>query len=108
MERFKTKTVVITGAGSGFGRGLAIDFARLGWKVAVSDIDINRARETIRLMSENGQGMAVECDVTKPEEVQALADDVIEKWSTVDIIINNAGVPVLGFMENDYPGRLAL
>jgi short-subunit dehydrogenase len=43
--------------------------------------------------------MAIKCDVTKPEEVQGLADAVISKWGTVDIIINNAGVPVLGFME---------
>ena len=41
----------------------------------------------------------VKCDVTRPEEVQGLADAVISKWGTVDIIINNAGVPVVGFME---------
>ena len=50
MDRFKTKTVVITGAGSGFGRGLAMDFTKLGWKVAVSDINMDRAEETVRLM----------------------------------------------------------
>ncbi len=99
MDRFKTKTVVITGAGSGFGRGLALDFAKLGWKVAVSDINMARAEETVRLMNGNGQGLVVKCDVTRPEEVQGLADAVISKWGTVDIIINNAGVPVVGFME---------
>jgi NAD(P)-dependent dehydrogenase (short-subunit alcohol dehydrogenase family) len=100
MDRFKTKTVVITGAGSGFGRGLALDFAKLGWKVAVSDINMERAEESVRLVNgAGGQGIAIRCDVTKPEEVQGLADAVISKWGTVDIIINNAGVPVLGFME---------
>ncbi|PKN36823.1 MAG: short chain dehydrogenase [Deltaproteobacteria bacterium HGW-Deltaproteobacteria-2] len=100
MERFKTKTVAITGAGSGFGRGLALDFAKLGWKVAVSDINMDRAEESVRLVNEaGGQGITIKCDVTKPEEVQSLADTVISKWGTVDIIINNAGVPVLGFME---------
>ncbi len=100
MDRFKTKIVVITGAGSGFGRGLALDFAKLGWKVAVSDINMERAEESVRLFNgTGGQGMAIKCDVTKPEEVQGLADAVISKWGTVDIIINNAGVPVLGFME---------
>lgn len=100
MDRFKTKTVVITGAGSGFGRGLALDFAKLGWKVAVSDINMERAEESVRLVNgAGGQGIAIRCDVTKPEEVQGLADEVISKWGTVDIIINNAGVPVLGFME---------
>lgn len=100
MERFKTKTVVITGAGSGFGRGLAIDFAKMGWRVAVSDINMDRAEESVRIVNgAGGQGMAIRCDVTKPEEVQGLADAVISKWGTVDIIINNAGVPVIGFME---------
>ncbi len=99
MERFKTKTVAITGAGSGFGRGLALEFARLGWRVAVSDINLKRAEETRQLMPGNSQALLVRCDVTKPEEVQALADAVLSRWGSVDIIINNAGVPVLGVME---------
>lgn len=100
MDRFKSKTAVITGAGSGFGRGLSLCFAKLGWKVGVSDINIERAEETVRLVNEaGGKGMAIKCDVTKPEEVQGLADSVLSKWGTVDVIINNAGVPVVGFME---------
>jgi NAD(P)-dependent dehydrogenase (short-subunit alcohol dehydrogenase family) len=99
MDRFKTETVVITGAGSGFGRGLALDFAKLGWKVAVSDINLKRAEETVRFMNGNGKGLAIKCDVTSPEEVQALAETVISTWGCADIIINNAGVPVIGFME---------
>ena len=79
---------------------LPLDFAKLGWKVAVSDINMERAEESVRLVNgAGGQGLAIRCDVTKPEEVQGLADAVISKWGTVDIIINNAGVPVLGFME---------
>jgi NAD(P)-dependent dehydrogenase (short-subunit alcohol dehydrogenase family) len=99
MDRFKTKTVVITGAGSGLGRGLALNFSKLGWRVAVSDINLKTAGETVQLMNGKGNGLAVKCDVTKPEEVQALADTVISTWGTIDIIINNAGVPVLGFMD---------
>jgi NAD(P)-dependent dehydrogenase (short-subunit alcohol dehydrogenase family) len=99
MNRFKKKTVVITGAGSGLGRGLALDFSKLGWRVVVSDINIERAEETVQLMNENGQGLVVKCDVTKPEEVEALADTVLAAWGSADIIINNAGVPVVGFME---------
>ncbi len=100
MDRFKTKTVVVTGAGSGFGRGLSLCFSSLGWKVAVSDINIERAEESMQLVNEaGGQGMAIPCDVTKPEEVQKLADAVLSQWGTVDVIVNNAGVPVVGFME---------
>jgi len=100
-NRFETKTVVITGAGSGLGRGLALDFAKMGWRVAVSDINPVSANETTHLVDNaGGRGMAVKCDVTKPEEVQALADTVLSEWCSVDILINNAGVPVTGFMED--------
>lgn len=100
MDRFKTKTVVITGAGSGLGRGLALEFAALGWRVAASDINVQMAEETVSLVQEaGGDGLAVKCDVTKPEEVQTLADTVVSEWGSVDIIINNAGVPVTGLME---------
>jgi NAD(P)-dependent dehydrogenase (short-subunit alcohol dehydrogenase family) len=100
MERFKNKIVVITGAGSGIGRGLAIDFAKLGWRVAVSDINMERAEESARLVDgAGGKGLAIRCDVTKPEQVQALADAVISRWGSADIIINNAGIPVSGYME---------
>src|SRR5208283_5227393 len=99
MNRFKTKTVVITGAGSGFGRGLALYFAKRGWKVAISDINKPRAEETVKLMNGNGHSFVFKCDVTRHEEVQELADAVVSKWGTVDILINNAGTPVVGFME---------
>ena len=100
MNRFKTKTVVITGAGSGFGRGLALDFARLGWKVAASDIDMTRAEETVRLVNNaGGQGLAIKCDVTNHQDVQNMSVTVLKVWGGVDIIINNAGVPVVGIME---------
>lgn len=100
MQRFKTKTVVITGAGSGLGRGLAIEFAKLGWNVAVCDINGDRADESVRFVDNaGGHGLPVRCDVTRWEEMQRLADAVIAKWGAADIIINNAGVPVVGFME---------
>jgi NAD(P)-dependent dehydrogenase (short-subunit alcohol dehydrogenase family) len=99
MNRFKTKTVVITGGGSGLGRRLALDFSKLGWRIALCDIDLERCEETARLMPERNQSIAVKCDVTKPQEIQSLADTILAKWGSVDIIINNAGVPVVGFME---------
>lgn len=100
MNRFKTKTVVITGAGSGLGRGLSLAFANLGWKVVASDINKLRAEETVRLVnSASGLGMALSCYVTKSTEVEGLADAVISRWNSVDIIINNAGAPIAGFME---------
>ena len=100
MNRFKTKNVVITGAGSGLGRGLALNFAKMGWRVAVSDINMQRAEESLNLVRRaGGSGITVGCDVTKSEAVECLADEVIARMGSVDILINNAGVPVAGLME---------
>ncbi len=100
MDRFKTKIAVITGAGSGLGRGLALEFAGLGWKVAVCDIEGGRAEESERLVNQaGGEGFAVRCDVTKYEEVKGLADAVVARWGGADIIVNNAGIPVVGYFE---------
>lgn len=77
MKRFKTKTVVITGAGGGFGRGLAFDFSRMGWRVAVADIDLERAEQTVQLMDGSCRGRAIRCDVTRPDDMQPLANMVI-------------------------------
>lgn len=100
MERFTTRTVVITGAGSGLGKCLALEFAKLGWNVAVCDIIEERVRETTRLVDATG-GCSLACpyDVTRPEDVESLAEDVIKTWGSVDILINNAGIPVAGYME---------
>jgi len=65
MKRFPEKRVVITGAGSGFGRALALVFAEKGWRVGVSDINEERADETVRLVNAaGGSGEKRACDVT--------------------------------------------
>lgn len=100
MKRFRNKRVVITGAGSGLGRTLALDFAKMGWKILVSDINAERMEETAKLVSRaGGQPITARCDVSKWSEVSALAAVADKTWGGVDIVINNAGVPVLGHIE---------
>ncbi len=100
MKKFPEKRIVITGGGSGLGRTLALDFAKKGWKVAVSDINRERADETARdVDSAGGTGLAVHGDVARLEDIEALARAVTEQWGGADIIVNNAGVPVAGFVD---------
>lgn len=101
MKKFPNKRVVITGAGSGLGRALSLEFAKLGWKILVADINMDRANETLKLVEKaGGKGLAVSCDVAKWEQVKNLADVAVFNWGGADIIVNNAGVPAVGVMED--------
>ena len=98
------KNAVITGAASGFGRALALTLARRGgWKVLVADINRTGMEETLSMVRQaGGDGEIYECDVTKPEKVQQMADYVFADWKKIDLLINNAGVVSCGFV-GDVP-----
>ena len=92
------RNAVITGAASGFGRALALALARRGWKILLADINRTGAQETLELVRQTGgEGEVFECDVSKPEDVQCMADYCFSTWKHVDLLINNAGVVSAGF-----------
>lgn len=100
MKKFPNKRVVITGAGSGLGRTLAIDFSKRGWRVGVSDILMKRAEETVDMVNAvGGRGMAFQCDVAQWDQVSSMAQAVVSAWEGVDIVVNNAGIVSVGVME---------
>ena len=93
------KTVVVTGAGSGVGRAMAMAWAREGFKVGVSDIDMEGAGETLEMvMRAGGSGETFRCDVQDPGEVQAMAAHFFDSWGKVGILVNNAGVADVGIV----------
>jgi NAD(P)-dependent dehydrogenase (short-subunit alcohol dehydrogenase family) len=97
------RTAVITGAGSGLGRAMALTLAREGFKVGAADIDLEGARETVEMVRRAGsEGEAIRCDVRSLEEVQAMADHFFDAWGEVGIIANNAGVADVGYV-GDIP-----
>jgi len=100
LSSFPEKRVFITGAGSGFGRALALEFAKMGWNVAVAEINPERASETASMVRESGgQPLEIICDVTKPEQLEQAADTVKKEWGGLDILVNNAGVAAAGLVE---------
>lgn len=97
MKDLKNKVAVITGAASGIGRGLAIELAREGCVLALSDINQEGLEEIKGLVKEFGGRVSTYLvDVAKKEEVYNFAESVNKEFGQVDIVINNAGVIQIG------------
>jgi len=96
------KVAVVTGAGSGIGRALAQRLAAEGMRVALADVDTAGLGDTGRLLVEAGVDpgdvLAQPTDVRLEADVDALADRVFKEWGQVDLLCNNAGVFVGGFL----------
>ena len=98
------KAALVTGGGSGIGRATCLAFAREGARVAVVDVDLSGAEETVRLMDGvGGRGVAFRVDVTKAGEVEALVDKVVEEFGRLDCAFNNAGVGGETEITHEYP-----
>jgi NAD(P)-dependent dehydrogenase (short-subunit alcohol dehydrogenase family) len=89
---------VITGAGSGIGAGLARRAGALGMTVVVADVNEDSARATVdQIVAAGGKAEAVRVDVSKPEELDRLADHVFATHHEVRLLINNAGIETVGY-----------
>lgn len=85
--------VLITGGASGLGRSLALRFAKEGAEICIADINLDGAAETISLVEKvGGSGFTYALDVRKEAEWNQLHDHIIERWGSLDVVVNNAGV----------------
>ena len=88
---------VVTGAGDGFGRAGALELGLRGGRVLVTDVDETRAKETAELLGKRGtEAHAMRVDVTDPAQVLAMAERADELWGGTDVLVNNAGIAVVG------------
>jgi NADP-dependent 3-hydroxy acid dehydrogenase YdfG len=93
-------SIAITGAGSGFGAALARLYASRGWNVAVTDIDEQRAHETLQeVETQSGNSFSMQLDITRAKHWQQLQDTVLERWGGLEVLVNNAGVAAAGNIE---------
>ena len=107
---FKGKVALVTGAGSqiGFGRAIALTFARCGSDLVVCDIDLDGAKQTASEAETSGcRALAVKTDVSRSAEVNEMVKTVLEQFGKIDILVNVAGVsqtfkPFVESTEEDW------
>lgn len=106
MSELKNKTAIVTGAGQGIGREIALSLAKNGANVVLIDIS-DKIFDVLKEIENLGvQGLAVKCDVSKAEDVEKAVKEAITKFGRIDILVNNAGIypfkPILQMTEEDW------
>lgn len=114
---FQNKTVIVTGSTQGIGREIALKFGAEGANVVVNGIDIPLQKELAEsacaeIRENGGKAEYMLCDVSKPEETDALIKFALEKFEKIDVIVNNAGITrdnlIMRMSESDWDSVLAV
>ena len=94
LQTLRSQVAVVTGASRGIGRAIALEFARMGATVVVNYASSSGAAEELveGITKAGGNAIALQADVSKAEQVDALVKAVMEKFKRVDILVNNAGI----------------
>jgi 3-oxoacyl-[acyl-carrier protein] reductase len=94
LQNLRGQVAIITGASRGIGRAIALELSKYGAKIVVNYAASSAAADAVvdTITQAGGDAIALQADVSKVEEVEALVNGVMEKFSRVDIFVNNAGI----------------
>ncbi|HEX7349104.1 MAG TPA: 3-hydroxybutyrate dehydrogenase [Rhodanobacteraceae bacterium] len=101
--QLKDKVAIVTGSASGIGKAIATLYAKEGAKVVIADLNQDAAEATAKALRDaGGQAMSVAMDVTDEAAVNAGVAAVVKAWSTVDVLVSNAGIQIVHPIE-EFP-----
>ncbi len=111
--QLKGKIAIVTGAASGIGKEIALEFAREGAKVCIADLSLDAATVTANeIQQQGGTAMGVAMNVADETQVNLGVASVVEKWGAVDILVSNAGIqvisPIVDFKYDDWKRVIAI
>lgn len=101
MDQSKINSVFITGAASGLGKAIALEYAKQGANICIADLHEERGAETVAEVEQaGGQAYFHKLDVRDYEAIVAAREAMIEKWGEINIVVNNAGVASAGVFDD--------
>ena len=111
--KLREKSALITGAGSGIGKGIAETFAREGASVAIADLNFSAAQAVSKqINSAGGRAIPIQMDVANEDQVNAGFEQVVQDFGGVDVLVSNAGIqiinPIVDFSFSDWRKLVAI